>query len=256
METSSFSVVGVGGGAIRKVSGPIGAGSGVGDIAVSPDGVRVAYTSRQGGAIAPALFSVPIAGGRPLEVAPAPLSELYFDGAAFTPDSRRIVFLADPAFADALGVFSVRAGYECAGRAATIVGTGGPDVLTGTPGADVIVGLGGNDTIRGRGGDDVVCAGTGADTVNGGGGDDLLLGQGGRDRLTGRAGDDTLRGGRGPDTLRGNAGNDVLRGNGQRDELRGGAGDDRLRGGPARDRCLGGAGTDRARSCEVRRSIP
>jgi RTX calcium-binding nonapeptide repeat (4 copies) len=34
------------------------------------------------------------------------------------------------------------AGYECDGKAATIVGTPGDDVLTGTSGDDVIVGRG------------------------------------------------------------------------------------------------------------------
>src|SRR5687767_10966359 len=47
----------------------------------------------------------------------------------------------------------------CAGKQATIVGTPGTDILTGTEANDVIVGGGGLDQIRGRGGDDVICAG-------------------------------------------------------------------------------------------------
>jgi Ca2+-binding RTX toxin-like protein len=40
----------------------------------------------------------------------------------------------------------------CDGKAATMVGTPGDDLLVGTSGVDVIVGLGGDDTITGRGG--------------------------------------------------------------------------------------------------------
>lgn len=104
-------------------------------------------------------------------------------------------------------------GPTCAGMAATIVGTGGADVLTGTPGRDVIKARGGNDVIRGVQGKDVVCAGGGSDTIKGGGGNDRLKGGTGRD------------------------------------VLRGGGGDDRLLGGPGRDRCRGGAGQDIERSC-------
>ncbi len=229
---NELDVVATTGGPQRKISGPIAAGGGVVEFAISPDGVRVAFTLRQSGGTADALYSVPLAGGDRLELAPAPMTDLRFvEGLGFTPDSSRVAFLADPTIAGSLMVFSVRAGYECAGRAATIVGTSGPDVLTGTPGPDVIVGLGGADTIRGRGGNDIICAGGGADTVNGGGGNDRILGQGGRDTLTGRAGNDIVVGDAGRDTLRGNRGNDILRGGGQRDELRGGAGNDRLNGG-------------------------
>jgi uncharacterized repeat protein (TIGR01451 family) len=104
-------------------------------------------------------------------------------------------------------------GPTCAGRAATIVGTGGSDTLIGKPGRDVIVARGGNDLIKGRGGNDIVCSGSGRDTAKGG------------------SGNDRLKGGRG------------------RDRLRGGVGDDAMLGGPGRDSCGGGAGADTERSC-------
>ncbi len=92
---------------------------------------------------------------------------------------------------------------QCAGEAATIVGTTRRDKIEGTPGHDVIVALQGNDLIRGLGGSDVVCAGSGNDTV---------LGAAGQDRLFGGKGNDTLKGGRGHDILKGGPGRNRLEG--------------------------------------------
>ena len=125
---------------------------------------------------------------------------------------------------------------RCAGRPATIVGTGGADVLRGTRRADVIVALGGNDLVSAAAGDDLVCGGAGADR---------LLGGAGADRLLGGPGPDRLQGGRGADRLLGQAG---------RDRLLGGPGPDALGGGAARDICLGGPGADRA-ACETGRGL-
>jgi subtilisin-like proprotein convertase family protein len=86
---------------------------------------------------------------------------------------------------------------RCDGKAATIVGTAGRDVLHGTRRADVIVGLAGKDRIAGAKGNDTVCAGPGNDVVSGGRGRDRLFGGPGNDRLTGGAGRDTCLGGRG-----------------------------------------------------------
>ncbi len=92
----------------------------------------------------------------------------------------------------------------CDGRAATIVGTAGDDVLQGTAAADVIAGLGGNDQIRGGAGDDVICGGDGADTLRGEAGDDVLLAGPAR-KIDNRAGSgyqpDQLDGGPGDDTM-------------------------------------------------------
>lgn len=74
----------------------------------------------------------------------------------------------------------------CRGRAATVVGTSGPDVLEGTGGFDVIAALGGDDTIRGGGGGDFLCGGDGIDH---------LFGDAGKDSLVGGTGDDALDGG-------------------------------------------------------------
>ncbi len=116
-------------------------------------------------------------------------------------------------------------GARCAGRPATIIGTGGRDRLVGTPRRDVIVAYGGNDVILGRGGNDLICAGAGNDTVDAGSGADRVLG---------------------------GTGNDTLRGNTGRDRIEGLAGADNLIGGPARDVCIGGAGRDRSTTCEAR----
>jgi len=80
------------------------------------------------------------------------------------------------------------AAVVCAGLPATIVGTAGPDVLTGTDGLDVIAALGGDDRIDGRGGIDAICAGDGNDTVFGGGGRDFVFGEAGNETILG--GDD------------------------------------------------------------------
>jgi Ca2+-binding RTX toxin-like protein len=130
---------------------------------------------------------------------------------------------------------------ECAGRAATHLGTPGDDVLVGTGADETFLGLGGNDKITGRGGNDTVCAGPGKDTVRGKSGKDRIFGEGGGDVLKGGGGKDTVKGGPGRDRLAGQGGNDNLRGQG---------GSDRLNGGPGKDRCAQGAGRGPEISCE------
>jgi Ca2+-binding RTX toxin-like protein len=97
----------------------------------------------------------------------------------------------------------------CDGKAATIVGTNGVDVLQGTKGADVIVTLAGNDKVNARGGNDTVCAGDGKDHVVGGPGNDNEFGEAGNDHLIGNKGNDDLDGGAGKDKCLGGAGNDT-----------------------------------------------
>jgi RTX calcium-binding nonapeptide repeat (4 copies) len=87
----------------------------------------------------------------------------------------------------------------CNGIAATIVGTNGNDVRSGTPGKDVIAGLGGSDTLSGLAGNDVICGGGGKDLLKGGKGNDKLYGQKGKDTLKGGPGNDKLKGGAGKD---------------------------------------------------------
>jgi hypothetical protein len=88
----------------------------------------------------------------------------------------------------------------CKGKPATILGTSGKDVRTGSQGRDVIVALAGNDSISGVGGNDVICGGAGKDTLKGGAGKDQLLGQKGKDTLKGGGGKDVCTGGKGNDT--------------------------------------------------------
>jgi hypothetical protein len=89
----------------------------------------------------------------------------------------------------------------CKGLVATIVGTNGSDVRTGSLGKDVIAGLGGNDTLSGIAGNDVICGGGGKDLLKGGKGNDKLYGQKGNDALKGGKGNDVCKGGKGKDTL-------------------------------------------------------
>ena len=127
---------------------------------------------------------------------------------------------------------------RCGGRAATIVGTVGPDTLQGTDGDDVIVAFGGADRVYAGAGNDLICGGGGADQLFGGPGNDRIWGGNGPDRLLGGPGNDVLLSGAGNDTSLGHAGNDTFRG---------GAG--------GRDVCLGGQGFNKEASCESRGQV-
>jgi len=124
---------------------------------------------------------------------------------------------------------------DTSGIVVDITGTGGNDLLVGTPYNDSVDGQGGNDTILGSAGADSVVGGAGADVmsyaasasgvtvdlgtnVNTGGdaeGDDLsgieiLIGTDQADTLTGDALDNTIAGGAGGDFLSGGGGFDAL----------------------------------------------
>lgn len=151
----------------------------------------------------------------------------------------------------------------CFGRAATLVGTLGDDVLRAGR-DDVVNGLGGDDVIYGHEWSDALCGGAGddwirgthpdADLINGGDGNDWIYGRAQSDRLYGGAGDDVLVGDRpGPalwrygsahDRLYGGSGNDRLLGFAHVDELYGGAGDDLLEGGADSDKLFPEGGDD------------
>jgi hypothetical protein len=130
---------------------------------------------------------------------------------------RRLVVLASTSLV-LVGVLvtagSAVSAVTCFGKAPTITGTPGDDMLEG------------NDTIKGLGGADRICGGNGNDVIDGGGGKDSLRGDAGDDQLTGAAGADRIVGDDGNDTLRGRGGNDTLDG------------------GPGTDSAIGGAGTD------------
>lgn len=88
----------------------------------------------------------------------------------------RIVALGEPCCgAKSYTLFRLHGGSDhtrCLGHKATIVGTQGPDELTGTSHRDVIAALGGKDKVRALGGPDVICGGKGQDTLLGGAGRD------------------------------------------------------------------------------------
>jgi hypothetical protein len=98
-----------------------------------------------------------------------------------------------------------------------IIGTNGPDRITGTNIADRIIGLGGNDKLDGGRGNDCIEGRSGGDTMSGGLGNDKIYGSTGNDHLNG-----------GPDT----------------DYLSGGSGNDTINASFGRDRTFGGSGVD------------
>lgn len=141
----------------------------------------------------------------------------------------------------------------CDGKSVTIdmttnggngFGTGGDDVILGTPNADTINGAAGNDTVCGGGGSDTIFGGLGNDRLFGDGGDDVLYGASGNDYLHGGVGGDTMFGQGGPDRLFGLGGDDTARGGGSQDFVYGGYGRDRLFGDGGVDRVWGGPDLD------------
>lgn len=131
--------------------------------------------------------------------------------------------------------------------------TNGPDVIWGTPFADVIGGGGGDDIICGRGGPDTlkgglghdrIFGGEGADSIKGGKGHDYLRGQNGNDTVSGESGNDTVFGNNGNDNVNGGDGDDYVAGNRDKDTVTGGDGTDTVNGGGHNDIVKGGAGPD------------
>lgn len=139
----------------------------------------------------------------------------------------------------------------CRGKTATIVGTPGRDVVSGTRNkTDVIVTGRGSDRISRIGRRDIICSGPGADTIHS---DSTEVSRAPKAVVVAGSGDDdvriddgTLVGGRGDDTLLvtngsgyGGAGNDRVES--QYGVVRGGRGHDRL---VAADAIYGGPGDD------------
>ena len=87
--------------------------------------------------------------------------------------------------------------------AATITGTGGPDVIRGTSDSDVLNGRGGNDVLTGLGDSERLLGGPGDDRLTGGGDRDRLLGGAGNDRINAARDDhrDVVSCGSGVDTV-------------------------------------------------------
>jgi Ca2+-binding RTX toxin-like protein len=114
-----------------------------------------------------------------------------------------------------------------------ILGTNGPDELTGGDEGEIVVGFAGKDVLDGR---------LGHDCLIGVGSADRLLGGDGNDRLTGGRGRDHLAGGRGVNAYDAGPGNDrIAARNGKRELVICGSGRDRA----SADR------RDRTRGCEL-----
>ena len=114
----------------------------------------------------------------------------FADAIAIQPNNGRIVVAGSSGALGAPGFAVARYhAFSCNGANATIVGTNGPETISGRFGRgvdDVILGLAGNDTIDGLSGDDSLCGGDGSDTLIGGGGNDVLVGGArGRDSMDG-----------------------------------------------------------------------
>jgi Ca2+-binding RTX toxin-like protein len=219
---------------IKDGTGGVDGLDGAFDIELSPDGTNLYVTSTVDNAVAIFRRSATgaltfahalkdgvggvdgLGGGGEIALSPDG-SNAYVAGGA---DDALAVFTRTPAVSPA-----PPAAY-CHGLKATLVGTGGDDVIIGTAKRDVIAGRGGHDVLRGRGGNDVICGGSGDDIVGGGSGRDTLYGNRGNDRLSGGPADDRLFGGPGRDTLYGNGGDDRLVGGKGRDQVSGGAGVD------------------------------
>lgn len=192
-------------------------------------GKRIAVQGNYQSGIAVIDFTDPT---KPKEIAyadPAPLnpdalvlggdwSTHWYDGEIYESDITRGVItwrLNDPAVAGAQTLghlnpqtqeftipFTGQPGADvlCKGKAVTIPGTDGNDVLKGTAGVDVMIGGNGNDKLFGKKGNDVICGGKGNDVLRGGAGNDILLGGPGKDIGKGGAGTkDLFKGGPGKD---------------------------------------------------------
>jgi Ca2+-binding RTX toxin-like protein len=101
--------------------------------------------------------------------------------------------LATP-FLAASGPAAEAADKMCGGLVATIVGTPGDDVLTGSTEVDVIAAGKGDDRVEALAGNDFVCGGEGTDT---------LIGGEGADKLFDGLGGGVFRGGPDNDNMRG-----------------------------------------------------
>jgi len=131
---------------------------------------------------------------------------------------------------------------------------GGPNLITGTEGADALVGTGFDDEIYGLGGSDVIEGSLGNDIIDGGNGNDLLsyenISAGIQIDLSNSSAQDTL--GAGVDTvgnirdLRGSNYDDVITGNNSANRVYALDGDDTFEGSRGNDWFYGGDGNDTA----------
>jgi dipeptidyl aminopeptidase/acylaminoacyl peptidase len=201
------------------------AGSGFADFTpdFSPDGKRIAFTVTYGAAEGADIWAMNADGSNAVQLTRHGSDQgLASQQPSYSPDGIAIVFASNAAGPQQLWVMAAdgfgqapltnptssdqdpnwgpaTSDATCAGKPATIAGTGGPDRFTGTVSRDVIAGLGGADKIDGLEKGDRICGGGGDDTLRGREGDDRLLGGGGDDRLRAHEGDDKCVGGSGED---------------------------------------------------------
>ncbi|WP_395673021.1 Calx-beta domain-containing protein [Phenylobacterium sp.] len=128
---------------------------------------------------------------------------------AFEPDEGFTITLSNPT--GSIVTQATASGSITNDDGFVMLGTSGPDLLSGGAVGDTVQGLAGDDKIFGNGGDDVLDGDDGADTVSGGDQDDLVRGGAGDDILKGNNHNDTLVGGAGSDNLTGSSGLDVFR---------------------------------------------
>jgi len=274
------------GGSPRSLSGPLPTGITISrDPVLSPDSTRVVFVQNrlESPGQDQRLQSVSLVGGPSIDLA----RPLEFVGRTFeftvTPDSSRVILLADPNLFDAPGIQaglysipigggvpvrladpSALAGEVTEWSAVQTVGTNAIVFLTDDTVSDdgktiyavgdgvvrcagrpaTIVGTDSPDVLTGSLGPDVILAGAGADDVDGGGGDDVICGQEGDDTIDGGEGADTISGGDGDDVIDAGPGPDQVQAGPGADEVRGGSGADVLNGDSGADRIFGGSSGD------------
>jgi Ca2+-binding RTX toxin-like protein len=207
--------------------------------------------------------------GRDME---ASLGDLSDSAALTTLDRRRCWFVTGGDGADTLRLLGHRCG-SARGQSGSdvlqgtfLLGSGGNDALTGTPGSNWLDGGPGNDTLLAKSGNDLLFPGLGDDTVDGGrGGDNLFFFARASIGVTADLETGVVTGGQGNDTLAGVeclegskhgdrffgdsrancfgalGGDDYVNGRGGADDISGCSGDDRL---------FGGRGPDLIQACE------
>lgn len=109
-----------------------------------------------------------------------------------------------------------------------ILGTDGPDTLTGTVNSDYLIGFAGDDNIVGGESDDVIDAGDGNDNISGDAGDDIIDAGPGDDTIDGGEGDDVIFTGTGNDTVDGGSGSNTFHISSTAGQIIGGVDNDRF----------------------------
>jgi Ca2+-binding RTX toxin-like protein len=116
--------------------------------------------------------------------------------------------------------------------AKVIVGTAGPDHLSGhDPAGDLIVGGGGSDTLIGGPGNDQIYGVRSGNTIDGGAGDNSIEGGTGDDKITAGNGANTIYGGTGHDSITAGDGNNYVDPGGAPDVVHLGNGNNVVNGG-------------------------